>query len=270
MKINILLIIIVSIVLLDQTVSLANDRRFTYIYETSVLPRGAREFEIWNTYRTDRGYFYRRLDQRMEFEFGLGGNVMSALCLNTSWRLQDANGAEPGGDAVSSQEISISSEWKFKLMDRVASPVGLGLYGEATLGLNEVELEGKLLLDKQINNLLFAFNGVVEHGWETVLENGKTKTAKELAVEFNLGASFQVTGAFSLGAELRNHNILEEGKLEKSALFMGPVLAYTEENWWAALTILPQVKGFKGETAGGLVLDDHEKVEARLLFSFHL
>lgn len=270
MKINVLLIIIVSIILLDQTTTPANDRRFTYIYETSVLPRGAREFEIWNTYRTDRGYFYRRLDQRMEFEFGLGGNVMSALYLNTSWRLQDANGAEPGGEAVPGQEISISSEWKYKLMDRVASPVGLGLYGEATLGLNELELEGKLLLDKQINNFLFAFNGVVEQEWETELENGKTETAKELAVEFNFGASYQVSNAFSLGLEIRNHNIVEEGKLEKSALFMGPVLAYTEENWWAALTLMPQVKGLKGENAEGLELDDHEKVEARLLFSFHL
>lgn len=270
MKINVLLIFIVSIILLGQTNTPANDRRFTYIYETLVLPRGARELELWNTYRTDRGYFYRRLDQRMEFEFGLGHNLMSALYLNTSWRLQDANGSEPGGDAVSSQEISISSEWKYKLLDRVADPVGLGLYGEATLGLNEVELEGKLLLDKQIGGFLFAFNGVIENEWETELENGLTKTGKELSLEFDLGASYLLAGSFSLGIEMRNLNRLEEGKVETSSLFAGPVLAYTDENWWAALSIMPQVTAFKGATNGNLALNDNEKVEARLLFSFHL
>ncbi|MGE5429901.1 MAG: hypothetical protein ACM3QX_02440 [Syntrophomonadaceae bacterium] len=270
MKKYILFFSILTVLLINHSTVSANERRFTYIYESLVLPRGARELEIWNTYRANRGYMYRRIDQRAEFEIGLGNNLMTSLYLNSSWKLQDENGAAAGGNAVQSQDVSISSEWKYKILDRVANPVGLGLYGEATVGLNEFELEGKLLVDKQINNLLLAFNGVVEQEWETGLENGVSNTAKELNLEFDLGASYMVSGAFSLGLELRNTNTIKDGEVENSVLFAGPVLAYSDENWWAALTVMPQVTAFKGATNGNLSLDDHEKVEARLLLSFHL
>lgn len=267
--IYIFLLIIISLILLRENLQ-GNDRKFTYTYETLTLPPGAREIEIWNTYRTDKDYFFRRLDQRIEFEFGITNHLMSAFYLNSSWRTQDSNGSKPGGEAVNQQEISISSEWKYSLLDRVANPIGLGLYGEATLGLNEVELEGKILLDKEINNFLFAFNGVVEQEWESGLNEGEIETEKELALEFNFGAAYLLPGGFSLGFEIRNHNVIVEREWKNSALFAGPVASYASENWWAALTILPQVTSFKGATKGKLVLDEHEKVEARLLFSFHL
>ncbi|HEX2868189.1 MAG TPA: hypothetical protein VHO03_14180 [Ignavibacteriales bacterium] len=270
MKTYLLLFSMLCVLLISNTDTRANERRFTYIYESLVLTRGARELEIWNTYRANRGYYYRRLDQTIEFEFGLGSNLMSALYLNSSWRLQDENGAAPGGDAAPSQEVSIASEWKYKLLDRVADPVGLGLYGEATMGLNEFELEGKLIMDKEIGNLLVAFNGVVENEWETEIENGLSSTGKELNLEFNLGASYLAAGSFAMGVELRNTNTIKDGEVENSVLFAGPVLSYAGENWWAALTVMPQVTAFKGATDGRLSLDDHEKIETRLLFSFHL
>lgn len=231
---------------------------------------GARELEIWNTYRSSRGYFYRRLDQRAEFEFGVGSNVMSALYLNYTWLERDPNGTAPGGDPVSSSSVSISNEWKFKLADRVADPVGLGLYTEATLGLDEFELEGKLLLDKQLGKWLVAFNAVADNEWATELVSGETHTSSEFTAEFDLGIAYAVQSNFSIGLEVRNHNEIVGGEWEHSALFAGPVLSYSSDAWWATLTILPQVTGFKGATAGNLVLDGHERLEARLLFSFHL
>ena len=266
--------LLLTFVLLGQLlltgVSSANERRFAYTYETSTLPPGVREIELWNTYRADKGFFYRRLDQRVEYEFGITNNLMSAFYLNNSWRLQDSNGGADSGNAVSSSEVSISSEWKYKLMDRVADPIGFALYGEATLGLNEVELEGKILLDKQINNFLFAFNAVFEQEWETELELGNTETETESIFEFDLGMAYFINNSFSAGIEMRNHNEVKEGAWEHSALFIGPALSYSAESWWATLTILPQVAALKGATDGNLVLDEHEKVEARLLFSFHL
>lgn len=248
----------------------ANERRFSYVYETSTLPQGAREIEIWNTYRTNRDYFYRRMDQRIEYEFGITDNLMSAFYLNASWITRDSNGPMDEGEELSSQSISISSEWKYKLMDRTADFMGMALYGEATLGLNEAELEGKLLFDKQVDNFLFAFNGVLEHEWESELENGETEVEKELSFEFDFGAAVMLSNSFALGIEARNHNAVAEGKWEFSALFAGPVMSYSMENWWATLTFMPQIKAFKGADTGSLVLRDHEKFETRLLLSFHL
>jgi len=248
----------------------ANDRRFTYTYESSVMPLGVRELEIWNTYRRDRSYFYRRLDQRVEFEFGLGGNLQTSLYLNTEWTLFDDRLGSGGGTATSKVGASISSEWKLKLMDRVADPVGFALYGEWTLGLDETEVEGKLIFDKQSGPLLYAMNVVGEHEWETGFENGVEEVGREFTLEIDGGCSYEVAAQFALGLEARNVNTYKTGNLEISALFAGPVVSYTGESWWATLTVLPQLTAFKGATSGGLNLDDHEKVDVRLLLSYHL
>ncbi|RPI00615.1 MAG: hypothetical protein EHM64_16915 [Ignavibacteriae bacterium] len=248
----------------------ANERKFTYVYETSVLPPGAREIELWNTYRSDKGYFYRRLDQRVEYEFGVINNLMGSIYLNSSWYAQDSTGVKMNGADMTGQAISISSEWKYKLMDRVADLFGLALYGEATLGLHEDELEGKILFDKQFRSILLAFNGVVEQEWETEMDNGIAQTEEELSLEFDLGASYQATPSFSFGFEMRNHNVIKDGDIEHSAFFAGPVVSYAAENWWATFTVLPQIASLKGSTTGNLDLHEYEKVEARLLFSFHL
>ena len=155
-------------------------------------------------------------------------------------------------------------------MDRVADPFGLALYAEATLGLHEDELEGKILLDKQLDKILLALNGVIEQDWESELEEGNAKTEKELSLEFDTGISYQATSSFSVGFEMRNHNIIKNGELEHSALFVGPVASYAAGTWWVTLTVLPQVTSFKRTANGALDLNEYEKVQTRLLFSFHL
>lgn len=268
-KLSIFFLLEIILLNLPELIS-ANERHFTYVYETLTLPPNVREIEVWNTYRSNRNFFYRRMDQRIEYEFGVSKNLMSAFYLNYSWILQDSNGKEINGDDVLRQEISISSEWKYKLLDRVADPIGLGIYGEATLGLNEYELEGKLLIDKQFNNFLLAFNGVIEHEWESELEKGEIENESELFFEFDLGVAYLINNAFSLGVEIVNYNNINEGSWKNSALFAGPVVSYTSENWWVTLTLLPQLTSIKGATDGKFVLDNHEKIESRLLFSFSL
>ncbi len=263
-----LAILVISIA--AQTAS-ANERKFAYAYETSVLPQGAREIELWNTYQTGKPYFYRQLNQRVEYEFGLGGNLMTSLYMNYEWRMTDSNGEATGGGLSPSYSVSISNEWKYKLSDRTADPIGFALYGEATLGLDESELEGKLLFDKQIGRTLLAFNAVFERGWESALENGATVTEGESKLEFNFSTSFVFTQNFSAGVEVFNQNLLTEKEWPgHSALFAGPVASYTAENWWATLTFMPQLASLKNTTNGKLDLDEYQKYEARLLFSFHL
>ena len=248
----------------------ANERRFAYTYETSVLLPGNREIEVWNTFRTGKSYFFRRIDQRVEYEFGVSRDLMSAVYLNYSMKTQDSNGDAPGGNSTSSYELGFSNEWKYKLSDRVADPLGIGLYGEFTLIPGEFELEGKILFDKELKDFLFAFNGVVEHEWKSKLDNGASKTLKELKVEFDLGAAYFLSPQFCIGFEIRNHNEIVSGTWEHSALFAGPVLSYTTDKWWATATVLPQLTSFKGATDGNLVLNEHERIETRLLFSFQL
>lgn len=248
--------------------SSANERRFVYTYETSVLPPGSREIETWNTYRSGKNFFSRRLDQRVEYEFGVTKNLMASIYFNNSMTTEDSNGDAPGGNSTSSYELGFSNEWKYKISDRVADPLGIGLYGEFTFTPGEAEIEGKLLFDKELRDFLFAFNGVLEQEWESEVDNGETKTAKELKVEFDLGVSYLLTSGLSAGVEIRQHNVIVAGEIEHSTLFAGPVISYASESWWATLAVQPQMKSFKGSTT--LDLQEYEKFQTRLLFSFHI
>lgn len=258
------------VVAFGQTVGSANERRFAYTYETPVLSPGARELEIWNTYRSGRPYFYRRLDQRIELEFGVAERLMTAFYLNYEWKAGDANGSAGGGGLVAEQSASIANEWKYKLSDRVADPLGVALYGEYTLGLNEQEVEFKVILDKQLGRFLVAGNVTAEHEWEDELDDGAVETAKELKIGVSGGISYAFANQFSIGLEAVQQNVVLEGRVEHAALFAGPVLSYATEEWWVTLAVLPQVSAFKGATVGGLDLEEFERAQARLLLSFHL
>ena len=58
-----------------------------------------------------------------------------------------------------------------------------------------------------------------------------------------------------------------------TAVFLGPVVSYRQEKWWAALTVMPQIYGWNKDGSGDgnshLELVDHEKVSVRLLFGFN-
>lgn len=248
----------------------ANERRFTYIYETPVLSPGARELEIWNTYRSGKPWYFRRLDQRIELEFGVADRLMTSLYLNYEWKTADSNGDASGGEKESEQGASVSTEWKYKIFDRVGDPLGMALYGEFTLGLDERELEMKMILDKQIGRFLISGNLVMEYEWKDDLLNGVVGTEREMKLEFSGGISYNVTGQFAFGVEAVQQNIMVEGKVEHAALFAGPVVTYATEEWWATLTVLPHVAGLKGSTVSGLDLDEFERSQVRFLLSFHL
>ena len=53
----------------------AQDRVFTYTYQSNVLNYGQKELEVWTTFGTARKDYYRGLDHSLEFEMGLGGNL---------------------------------------------------------------------------------------------------------------------------------------------------------------------------------------------------
>jgi hypothetical protein len=74
---------------------------------------------------------------------------------------------------------------------------------------------------------------------------------------------------------MRDHNELPDYAMwENTALFVGPVVSYRQEKWWAALTVMPQVYGanFNGNPGGSSWqdLEAHEKVNIRLVLSISL
>lgn len=251
-------------------VASANERHFTYTYETPVLPKGAAELETWTTLRVQREEHYLRFDHRLEFELGVSDRVMTAWYLNFT----GLSAVEEGAFVNEFEWKGVSNEWKFKLSDRVADPLGVGAYVEWGVGPAEIELEAKLLLDKQVGKLLIAGNvvGELELEMEPEVEGTEVEVElePEIKVQADLGVAALVNDHVSIGVEIREDTIIGHGEFEHATIHAGPTLGVSQGKWWVALSVLPQVVAFGPEVEGNRELHDHEQVEGRLLLGLHL
>jgi len=254
----------------------ASERRFTFTYESGVLNPSDVEIEPWTTWRAGRDSYYSRFDQRLEFEFGLVPNLQMAWYWNMTALTADATD-EATGQTVRASGFEfggVSNEWKYKLSDAFADPIGSALYFEWTAAPAEAELEAKVILDKRFGDLLFAFNAVGEHEWEF---ESKDETKREIALEADVALGYFLTPNVVLGVEARSISELEGGKEhESTAFYVGPSISYAQKAWWTALSVQPQIFAIKGEEGEGeaeesaLDLENNERVNVRVLFGMDL
>ena len=103
---------------------MAQDRMFTYTYQSTVLNKGQRELEVWNTLRTGRQDYYARIDHRTEFEMGLGKNLQTAFYLNLTSKTQAVElNAEKSLETEN--EISFSKKNLYVLPENVCLTIHL-------------------------------------------------------------------------------------------------------------------------------------------------
>ena len=260
---NLLIIALAAFVPLVSPALDADERHFTFSYEPKTLPAGTLEFEQWATLRAGKeSGVFARWDLRSELEYGITDRLTSALYLNLkSLHIDRRSQVED-----SFEFEGLSSEWKYKLSDPTADPVGVLAYGELTTSFDELELEQKLVLGKNLDRLVLALNATAEQEWEFKRE----ETEKELELELTAGAAWRLSDRFSLGLELREANVLADMEdLRHAALFLGPAIHYRTESWWITLTILPQIVALKGTTGDRLNLDEFERAEVRLILGIH-
>lgn len=245
----------------------SQDRLFTYTYQSTVLNKGQKELEIWNTLRTGRNDFYSRLDHRTEFEIGLGSSLQTAFYLNLTSKTKTI--ADDSVKSLSTEnEISFSNEWKLKLLDPVVNPFGLALYGEYTIASNEYELEGKIIADKKINKLTIATNAIYELELKPEIKDNEMVWEKENKANLNLAFAYSFSPNFALTLENTFKNVIVESELEHSALYSGLGFSYMMDGFWVNFTALPQIKSFKGQSGNSLNVNEFEKLQCRLLFSY--
>ena len=86
----------------------------------------------------------------------------------------------------------------------------------------------------------------------------------------NLAFGYALGRGLHLTQENSFKNVYVGNELEHSALYSGLGFSYLKGNFWVNFTAMPQIKSFKGSTDGGLNLNEYEKVQFRLLFSYAL
>ncbi len=247
---------------------IAQDRIFNYTYQSNVLNKGQKELEVWTTILQGKTDYYREIQNRVEYEIGLGANLQTAFYLNS---MQKASFDNITGEIVMQPtEISISNEWKYKFSDAVANKIGFAGYAEIGVATDELELELKAIFDKKIGRTLHAVNLVFEPEWETTTKEGKVTTNTAYKYEMNYAFSYNINKNWNLGAEIIDRNVLyKSNNTTQSALFGGPTLSYSTNSFWVMLTALPQIAGLSNpDGMKGLNVDEFTKFETRLAFSF--
>ena len=263
----------------------ADERRFTYTYEPETPAAGSLGLENWVTLGTQRNAtvgqnHYQQWDLRQELEYGVSDRYAVSLYLNE--RATSFQHPGTGANESSFDWKGVSLENRFNLLNPAREgggrgggaggeggggrrEVGLTLYLEGTYSGEAAELEEKVILGQWYGEWKWAFNLI--HGTEWA--NNLRDTEGELGASFGLARD--LGRHWSVGLEFLNETLVPDYKeFESTALFLGPVVSYRRDKWWAALTVLPQIYGWNsnGATDGNshLELVDHEKVNVRLLF----
>jgi len=247
----------------------AQDRIFTYTYQSNVLNKGQNELESWHTIRTGRDDFYLRYDNRTEYEIGLGSNLQTAFYLNLGSKTVTIT-SDSIKSLSTSNNLGFSNEWKFKLLDPVANVMGLALYGEVGISTDEIEVEGKIIVDKKIGIFTIAFNGVYEQEFAPEYKNQELEWETEQKLDGYLAFACFLGSGFHLTQENAIKNVFDGGQIAHSALYSGIGFSYSMDKFWVNFTAMPQITSFNGATNNNLNLNEYEKIQFRLLFSFML
>ena len=225
----------------------ADDRRFTYTYETTTSPKGAVEVETWVTWKAKRGEGgnSNQFDFRHEWEYGITDRLQLGLYLS-DWSIKEDDG-------------HIKSDWKnvgveviYQLSNPNTDALGSALYGEVKLGDELFVLEGKLLLQKNFGKWIVAYNATVEAEWEG---RGFHEQVGEL--KNSIGVSYEFSPKFSLGAELFHEVAFEDWDEQgENAVYVGPNASFRFGRAFATATVLFQTTG----------IADEPDVQSRLIF----
>ena len=250
----------------------ADERRFTYTYEPETQLAGAAEFENWITLGTQRNSTvgqdnYNQWDFRQELEYGVTDRYTVGLYLNE--QAQSFRDPSTGANESSTSWKGFSLENRYNVLNPAEHAVGLTLYLEGTYSGEEAEIEEKIILGQRHGDWKWAFNLGQATDWENNLSDTEGELTGSLGLTRDLGKHW------SVGLEAHADALAPGYKqFENAAVFLGPVVGYRQDKWWAALTVAPQVYGWdrNGASDGNphFELVDHERWNIRLLIGVDL
>lgn len=213
----------------------AIDRRFAFNYETTTQPKGLLEYEQWFTwqhYADGDKYKFRH-----EFEYGLTDRLQLGLYL-FDWEHEREDAAS------STKWEGTGVELIYNLSDPTKDFIGSALYGEFVMSDQELELEAKLLLQKNFGPIALVYNAILEAEWE----DGYSEDVGVLGS--TAGLSYQVTPNFLIGVEATQEIELEGwSHAGDTEVFVGPNLSLrTKGGFWITVAGLFQATN-SGEAA---------------------
>lgn len=289
----------------------ADEPLFGYIYTTDLLPQGKIEGEQWVTLRQDRsqGYF-SLLQTRTELSYGATSWLQLSGYLNFAYA--DTFHNTPSGDTTPPEVFAdFTSDpttrfnafrfesFSFEAIARVLSPytdgIGLAFYVEPSFGPRTIELENRIILQKNFfdDRLVVAFNATLGYEWrsfpgDTTLDPWDPEYNayfdRETDVNFGLGVSYRFAPNWSAGIEFQNEREFagivpfSSSSPTNVAYYLGPNIHYGGKRFFVTLTALfqlPMAQDWANQGPDSLVVngisnaDDFENFRIRLKAGFY-
>jgi hypothetical protein len=220
-----------TILALSSSFCLGGVRHFTFLYEAPTSAPGSVELENSVTWRrTTDPEHVDQVDLRHEVEIGVTDRFQASIYL-ADWFYQDA--PDRSGFTYSDSAVELI----YNLTNPVVDPVGLSIYGEIRAGDRLVELESKLIAQKNFGPLILAYNATLEAVWE-----GKDLAERAGELSQAIGASYEISPRLSAGVELLHEFVFPEWRDQEKIrnVFVGPNVSYRHGNWFVTVTALAQ------------------------------
>lgn len=277
--------------------AVADENLFGYLKGAETLPKGAGEVYQFVTLRTDKGTgHYRAVDLKTEGEYGIsnrltGAVALKAMSLNTSGIM--INGYLPGDKQFGLKATGVEGILKYNFLSPAKDDIGLSMTTELNYdwldahsgqGKKKIEFELGLQLQKYfaegqvswVNNLALETTYAKRKPIANLPEDFEWPTHPEMEIGLKLGSGVMVRFApnWSAGAEVLLQSELEtEVGQERWSMFAGPTLHYGDKQWWATLTIMPQVRGggerYDGQTQTRYHLIEKTRQEVRFKVGYN-
>src|SRR5205809_4175081 len=168
--------------------SFGGARHFTFLYEANTSAPGSLELENWVTWRHAAGQVrVNQVEFRHELEYGIIEKFQGNIYLADWFYRGDP---EHSGSSYSDTAIELI----YNLTNPVVDPIGLSIYGELRVGDRLIELESKLISQKNFGPLILAYNATLESVWE-----GSALAEREGEFIQAFGASHEISPRVSAG-----------------------------------------------------------------------
>src|SRR5215207_378707 len=214
----------------------AGQRRFTFVYESTTSPQGEIEFENWVTWKNGHSSG-NKVEFRHEIEYGITDRLQGALYV-ADWEVNDAKAGGEEGAHPKFQDTAV--ELIYSLSNPVKDILGSALYGEFKIGPTHVELESRIILQKNFGRVIVAYNAILEAEWEG--EGVGVYDEQKGVFEQTFGLSYEFNPHFLLGAELLHEiEFPEWSDASDSFVYIGPNASFRYSRFWLTTTLLLQV-----------------------------
>jgi hypothetical protein len=255
-------------------VARADEPLFGYIYTTDTLPKGKAEIEHWDTLREGRSQGdFHVLQDRTEYSYGLTDKLQVSGYLNLAWT--DTKGNIPSGDTAPPEIFadynanpnkpfnhgrleSVSGEVIYRVLSPYTDPIGLALYVEPSVGPRTVELENRLILQKNFldDRLVIAANATLGFEWRRLHGDPSADPTdeefidhwdKETDVNFGVAVSYRFARNWSFAGEFQNErewgglNPFDSKNRTNIAYYAGPTIHYAGGHYFFTGTVLFQL-----------------------------